>query len=464
MKLCYSIDTYEVVMKQRKKHFFNTFFIIFFNIIAIILLLYIHRTIEVSNIIFQQFNANEGTYSIEISKTQNFFDFIDSSFECIATNGEEEIRNFSINNSCLLTLPIHQDYEIYLQNHNLYSKKYRLLDYLDNLLTFSFNYSTIYLVIGEESPIEFSAQFIYPEEIDYHFTSSDESIAIIDNNKIKALKAGTTMISSPLTEKKLKVIVTDLITLPTYQKQYKQNLPCHRYNQEEANLLDSFLEYRIHKVGDQTRAAAIEAARFLTLSFPYRIPYFYENGRVHESGINYVDGEGRYYKKGLYLNESKFANIQATFSGPAIWGCPLTNWEPDEEFGYYPGVKKPNGLDCSGFVAWVLINAGFDPGDIGAGETEYPYQMTDLGKYTELTFSLIRSNTIKVGDLVNYWGHIGIIIGIDEDSIYVAESLQNFGGVVARKYSKYSIHQTFDHVVLMDDFYKKEGIYSNMWN
>ena len=90
--------------------------------------------------------------------------------------------------------------------------------------------------------------------------------------------------------------------------------------------------------------------------------------------------------------------------------------------------------------------------------------MTDLGKYTELTFSLIRSNTIKVGDLVNYWGHIGIIIGIDEDSIYIAESLQNFGGVVARKYSKYTINQTFDHVVLMDDFYKKEGIYSNMWN
>ena len=35
----------------------------------------------------------------------------------------------------------------------------------------------------------------------------------------------------------------------------------------------------------------------------------------------------------------------------------------------------PNGLDCSGFIAWVLKNAGFDPGDIGAGDTEYSNTM-----------------------------------------------------------------------------------------
>lgn len=28
-----------------------------------------------------------------------------------------------------------------------------------------------------------------------------------------------------------------------------------------------------------------------------------------------------------------------------------------------------NGLDCSGFVSWVLLNAGYNPGDLGAGVT-----------------------------------------------------------------------------------------------
>ena len=41
------------------------------------------------------------------------------------------------------------------------------------------------------------------------------------------------------------------------------------------------------------------------MNFKFRIPYFYENGRLHSSGANYVDGEGRYYKVGMYLHEKK---------------------------------------------------------------------------------------------------------------------------------------------------------------
>ncbi len=124
----------------------------------------------------------------------------------------------------------------------------------------------------------------------------------------------------------------------------------------------------------------------------------------------------------------------------------------------------PNGLDCSGFIAWVLKNAGFDPGDIGAGDTEYPYQMTKLGDFVSLNQDLIKSGKIKTGDLINYWGHIGIIIGIDENNIYVAESLPTLGGVVAKKYSKSNITKTFSYVVLMDDYYKKNGNLTDMWN
>lgn len=422
-----------------------------------------NRSLNIEKIALQAYNALEESYTIQITKQKDFFDFLQEDISCVAVFGQEQITDSLHDGQCTLTLPVNKNYQISLKSPSKESSSYNLLDYLNNILDFEFTYPKIYFIVGEETEIEFSDVLINPNEVDYQFASSDSSVVSIEDGILKGISPGNAFITSPLVDDKLEVVVTDLITFPTYQKKYKQHLPCNYYTEEQANLLDEILAYRIHKAGYQTRAAAIEAARFLTLSFPYRIPYFYENGRVHESGVNYADGEGRYYKQGLYLHESKFSDIKATFNGPAIWGCPLTNWETDEQFGYYPGMKKPNGLDCSGFVSWVLKNAGFDPGDIGAGETEYPHQLTDLGKYTPLTVSLIDNGTVKTGDLVNYWGHIGIIVGIDGENIYVAESLQNFGGVVTRLYSKYTISQTFNHVVLMDEYYKNDGNYSVMW-
>lgn len=53
-----------------------------------------------------------------------------------------------------------------------------------------------------------------------------------------------------------------------------------------------------------SRAGVAEAARFLTLEFPYRIGYFNENGRL--ANPPKVDCEERYYHKGLYLHSSRF--------------------------------------------------------------------------------------------------------------------------------------------------------------
>ncbi len=123
----------------------------------------------------------------------------------------------------------------------------------------------------------------------------------------------------------------------------------------------------------------------------------------------------------------------------------------------------PNGLDCSGFVTWALYNGGFDPGDRGAGESEYTYQVTDLGNFKPITNELINSNIIKAGDIFNYWGHVALIIGIDEKNYYVAESLQNFYGLVVRAYKKSKIKNTFKYVVLMDEYYKNDGNYTMYW-
>ena len=60
-------------------------------------------------------------------------------------------------------------------------------------------------------------------------------------------------------------------------------------------------------------------------------------------------------------------------------------------------------------------------------------------------------------------GHIAIIIGIDENNIYVAESLPRFKGVVANVYNKNKISKTFSHVILMDRVYEIDGNLTNMW-
>ena len=50
-----------------------------------------------------------------------------------------------------------------------------------------------------------------------------------------------------------------------------------------------------------------------------------------------------------------------------------------------------------------------------------------------------------------------MLIGIDGDTYYVAESLSYIGGVRAMIYSKNELLKTFEYVVLMDKFYKNDS-------
>ncbi len=293
----------------------------------------------------------------------------------------------------------------------------------------------------------------------------DENILDLNTDKLTSKKDGETKINLYIEDKlysSMDVVVTSLIEKrPKKFNTKKSYLTCNRYTTEEAKILDDILSTKINNVGNTTRASVVEAARFLTLDFPYRIHYFFENGRVSGLGENYADGEGRYYHKGLYLSKDKFKDIKYVFAGPAIWGCGLTNYE---DYGIYVyGKKMPNGLDCSGFVSWVLLNGGFDVGDRGAGDTYEDFQMTDLGNRQKVTKQLVESGQIKVGDLLNWWGHIAIIIGIDENNYYVAESLDTYGGVVVKTYKKTNLPKDWTYVMLMDDVYKQDGKITNMW-
>lgn len=212
-----------------------------------------------------------------------------------------------------------------------------------------------YLASNGKKKLNFT--FDYPEDFDkkIYYKVEDESIVKIEDDTIIPLKEGITKVNAILKDgntKEYNIMVTDLIVSPTMAK--KTRLTCDKYTEEESALLDKILESRVIEAGVGSRAGVAAAARFLSLEFPYAIRYFYENGRLEPYGTkDYIDGEGRYYHKGLYLSKSKFKDIKAsTKSGPAPWGCPLMEYSEDRL-----GI---NGLDCSGFVTWAMLNGGLN--------------------------------------------------------------------------------------------------------
>lgn len=290
-------------------------------------------------------------------------------------------------------------------------------------------------------------------------------------------------------------MVTDLIVPPKVNHK-KTPLPCERYTQEEADLLDKILASRVQEGGEGSRGGVLAAARFITLEFPYLIKYFNENGRMpykSSSGNNIsiktaVDGEGRYYHKGLYLHKSKFETLYKnpttgnpyTKQGPAIWGCKL--------YDEFVGKMKANGLTCSGFVTWAMYNGGFDVGDIGAGTLGYEKELYKLGPHHEITREYIDGKTYKVGDYIARQGHAALIIGISDNAIYVAEELPRVsigaGGssgnldLNAYVYGKYDnqtplpghnkkgilVDGNLKFVIEMSDIYPNgDGWYTDMW-
>lgn len=316
----------------------------------------------------------------------------------------------------------------------------------------------IYLAIGEvkELDYEIETEEILEEDLKLHYISKDNTFFDIKDNKIIGLNVGKNYLKVKCLDKEkvVEVVVTNLINLPKYA-QDKDYLNCKTFIEEEAKVLDEILEYDINLAGYETRAGVVAAARFLSLKFPYKINYYFENGRLNSTRRKHIDGEGRYYHKGLYLTENKYETLEenASTREPKMWGCDL--------YANYTKSYSRNGLNCSGFISWVLLNGGFDIGDLGAGSTE-ELDFTDLGKKKDIDLNVIK-NDIKVGDLVGIDGHIAIIIGIDEEKVYIAESYIPSLKVREFTYQELVDSYEFKYVMLMDSVYKKDGNLKNMW-
>lgn len=326
-------------------------------------------------------------------------------------------------------------------------------------LNINLNKEKLYLAVGEEYQLEANIETNKNKEMEVTWSSSDENIATVSKGLVKGIAPGTSNVSVITTDdvnKEIEVIVTDLVTTPKINKS-KSYLPCKRYSEEEAKLLDELFYDRINEAGYGTRMGPVAVARFILLEFQYRIRYFNENGRLNNhTGQSHVDGEGRYYHRGLYLHESKFESITSKRFGPAIWGCNL--------YDAFLGGQRPNGFTCSGFITWVLLNGGFDVGDSGAGNTIRDDDVGDLGENIPITKELMQSGKVKVGDIIGRDGHVAIIIGLDEEYIYIAESLPpEVRLVTLTKYDELLKSDNFDYIILMDDIYKSTGNYTEMW-
>lgn len=378
-------------------------------------------------------------------------DVKDNDITCIYN----ETKTIAENKKCVIEIP-YDETEFTIKNKTGKEKDVIIDEAFDVLL--NLDISDIYIAENDTYKLK-------PKSKEYlTYESLSDSFDVSKNGVITSHKKGdgTLKITYFNTSILVNIHVTDLIVkAPKMFDTKKEYLPCHRYSKEEAKLLDEILYFKIDDAGYKTRAGAVEAARFLSLEFPYKISYFFENGRVNDSGVNLADGEGRYYKRGLYLNEDKFSDIKYVFAGPAIWGCPLTNYE---DAGIYkPNTKWDNGLDCSGFVSWALLNGGFDVGDRGAGETYEDNQMTDLGERVNASSSLFYEGKVKAGDLINWWGHIGIIVGIDDKYYYVAESLDSYLGLEVKRYKIDEAEEDWTFIMLLDEVYKEDGNYTDMW-
>lgn len=334
----------------------------------------------------------------------------------------------------------------------------------DGVKSIKFKVDTFYLAIGESEKLNYD---IESSKDDYKlmWSSENEDIVSISDGKIVGVNLGTSVVtlkSESGKKAEVSVTVTDLIRKPELDDK-KKFLPCHAYTEEEAHIIDEALRTRVLNKGEGTRAALIETIRFMTLSFKYKVSYFYENGRMHESGVRKADGEGRYYHKGLYLSEDKFKDIKVSHKGPAIWGCPLTNLQDHNR--YKPGAKMPNGLDCSGFVTWSLYNSGLDVGDIGAGINDRHKDMSDVGEMHSLTYEYANSGDYKVGDVIARWGHTALIAGKDSEYLYIAESLLKGVRIekVSYKNPNSSLYKYYAYINKMDKEYSKNDDYTDMW-
>ena len=448
----YEKNSIKIHNKKKRKIALLLIFMLLILILLLLLLKY-NRPPFISSISFNESYNENKTKTVNL----NIKNYSGNTVYCKFTNKEGSSKWIKAeDNICSYDVKT-DEYEITLKyNGNLKTKTKEKFD-IDGIIKFEIGNTRKYLAVGDSFQLSKELDYVGDKYSKIEFKSSDPNIVSInEEGLVSALGDGTVTISATVGEKDTKefsLISTSLLRPPSIDN-YREVLPCNVYTKEQVALLDSILATKIEDAGVGTRAAATEAARFITLELKYKVPYFFENGRLTHTYP--VDGEGRYYHKGIYIGQDKEALITQNSTGPASWGCPLRDAES--------GLIGRNGLDCSGYVTWTLVQAGLDLGDIGAGITG-ARDYTDVGPFQRNSYDLLMSGKVKPGDLIGWDGHIAIIAAMSDENIYITESLQN--GVIIDEYNYTSprsrFYTRYSHIIDMSGNYNGDGNLKNMW-
>ena len=191
------------------------------------------------------------------------------------------------------------------------------------------------------------------------------------------------------------------------------------------------LDLLMQSYGYKTRWAVAAAGAYLA-SYKYHIPYFWG---------------GKYVKKGF---NPEWGCRHKVYGGKIVcskaMGGEYCQW----------------GLDCTGFTSWAFAQAGFDYniirqdkqsegkwGNFNALSHRYKFTSGNIGY----------ANQIKPGDIVHKEGHVGLVIGVNNDTVQVAEMRGPIIIDIIKKSNGVSTNgqSNFTNFVLMDDFYKMYG-------
>ena len=228
----------------------------------------------VINIEISEINQNNN-----VELTVNIKSFFNDKIYCQITEEKLDKNNWvlSKNNKCKFEVDA-GNYKIYLKRGNkIINKTTTKKVEINKIISITPTKEKIYLPVDGKEKLE--VELITLGDIDKTLTYKveDENIAYIENETVYAKKEGNTNIiitSVDGNEAKVELIVTNLIIKQVINNK-KAKLTCQQYTEEEAHLLDEILFDRVNTVGYATRASVVEAARFLTMSLPVKIPYFF---------------------------------------------------------------------------------------------------------------------------------------------------------------------------------------------
>ncbi len=264
---------------------------------------------------------------------------------------------------------------------------------------------------------------------------------ILDGNKVKGSKEYKLAYKS-VKSAALKVTFNDnsdfqfncpiedkLIYHFKYSETKKPNMKCNEFTASDKIRYDDELKRSINEAGFGTRAGVVAAARYLVGAFDSGVPYL--GPKKGNSAL------GRYNAVGLNIGKQ------------GAWGCNVDGWT--------------QGMDCTNFISWVFKQNNLS---INSYSTKNVYKTLDVIDRIRVGEIMLTPRTSPSDNPYKNqnFTHVGIVIGVTNDYLYIAESTTgNINQIVTSKFSKKNWPSQTKFTRVRFENYSKDGNLTDMW-